>query len=212
MGLFLKKNIPYAALGIWEITEPLGDLYKAASLSNAEQRFYASLQSPLRKKHWLSYRLILPHLLKPDSVSGISYDQYGKPHLDNGAGHISVAHSGMYSALITSETKAVGVDIEALHSKIFKIAHKFLSDEELNYKFNTNTTESLYIIWCAKEAMYKLYGGKGLSFKEHMHVEPFAFSGSGEVTGYIKTKGTSRGFRLFYESIDNYLLVYTIDN
>ncbi len=211
MGLFLKKTIPHGTLGIWEIVEPLGELYRKASLTTAEQKFYASLLSPLRKKHWLSYRLILPYLLEPDSASGISYDQYGKPHLDNGAGHISVAHSGKYSALITSQTKAVGVDIEALHPKIFKLTHKFLSDEELEYKFNTNAWESLYLIWCAKEALYKLYGKKGLSFREHILIEPFVFTGNGKITGHIKTQETSGRYSLFYESIENYLLVYTID-
>ncbi len=211
MGLFKTKTIKNAALGIWKIEEATGELYYRASLSGSEQAYYAALRSPLRRKHWLSYRLILPHLLDPMSVSGISYDQYGKPHLDNGEGHISVAHSGIYSALIVSRDKAVGIDIESMHEKIFKLTHKFLSDIEQQYKLQDSAMESLYLIWCSKEALYKLHGKRGLSFREHIHIDPFEFKGSGALTGRIRSDESNKSYGLFYECIGNYMLVYAID-
>ena len=210
MGLFKTTKIQDATVGIWKIEEATEDLHRRASLTASEQAFYTTLQSPLRRKHWLSYRLILPHLLDPASASGISYDQYGKPYLDNAQGHISVAHSGVYSALIISRNKAVGIDIESIHEKIFKLTHKFLSDKEQGYNFNDNALESLYLIWCAKEALYKLHGKRGLSFREHLHIDPFEFKGSGELTGYIRKAGSGLRHSLFYECFNRYMLVYVI--
>lgn len=209
MGLYLKRHKEFVSLGIWEIEEPVETLFRQAVLSGHEKAYYDSLRTPLRKKHWLSYRLLLPHLLEEQAVSGLFYDEFGKPHLKNHAGHISVAHSGKFSVLVTSRSKTVGVDIEALHPKIFRLAHKFLSPRELEYTFTTHAMESLYVIWCAKEALYKLHGKRGVSFTRDMYVEPFAFTGAGRVKGHISGKGKPEGYSLFYESLDNYMLVYT---
>lgn len=211
MGLFFTKNIANARLGTWEITESQDELMDLASLSETEQAYLAQLKSPLRRKHWLSYRLILPHLVEPGTVSGITYDGYGKPHLENGDGHISVAHSGKYATLIISKIKRVGVDIEAIQPKILKLTHKFLSKQEMEYKFPSRAIESLCVIWCAKEALYKLQGGKGLVFSEHIHINNFTFTGNGQLTGYV-TQGHKRTqYQLFYESLDDYILVYTVE-
>lgn len=210
MGLFFTKQLPYARLGTWEITESLDELMKQASLSEAEQAYFAQLKSPLRRKHWLSYRLILPHLLEPATASGITYDEYGKPQLENAAAHISVAHSGKYAALILCSGKHVGIDIEAIQPKILKLTHKFLSPQEMEYKFTAHTVESLCLIWCAKEALYKLHGKGGLSFCEHIYIKQFTYTDSGKINGSIKTTEHTRKYTLHYERIEDHLLVYVV--
>ena len=213
MGLFLTKETPNARLGIWEITEPAEELYRKVWLSATEKAYFASLKSPLRKKHWLSYRLILPHLLSKDLVSSMHYDAFGKPHLDNGAGHISVAHSGKYAALIFSRETEVGIDIEQVKPKIIHLAGKFLSSkEEAANTADPMQAERLCLIWCAKEALYKLYGRKNLSFRAHMNIEPFSYQQSGTVSGQVLREGQTRQHRLHYETINNYILVYVADN
>ncbi len=212
MSLFCKKNLPAAVLGIWEITESLETLHQQSSLSAAERSYYATLKSTMRKKHWLSYRLIVPHILPPPSVSGISYDEYGKPLLENGKGYISAAHSGKFAALIASKNNNVGLDIEAINPKIVRLSHKFLSSVEMQYNFAGKETESLCLIWCAKEALYKLFGKGGLSFAEHLHIEPFIYDGQGTVTGKIVKGNINRSFRLYYETLHDYMMVYVIDH
>lgn len=208
MGLLLVKNLPKAILGVWEITEPVEELYRNTDLSKAEAIYYDQLTSPLRKKHWLAYRLILPQLLSEKPVSGISYDMFGKPILDNDEGYISVAHSGRFATMIYSRNHQVGVDIEAIQTKIIRLAHKFLSSKELEYRFSTHLTESLCLIWCAKEALYKAYGGRGIVFSKHLHIDPFFFEGTGHIFGYVALDGKSQSHRLHYDTIDDYLLVY----
>ncbi len=208
MPLYLKKNMHHARLGVWEITETTGELLDMLRLSPAEQEYYKLLQSETRKKHWLSYRLLLPELLPASHVSGISYDGYGKPWLDNGAGHISVAHSGKFATLIVSETRHVGIDIECIKDKILNLSHKFLTEKEQEYRFPSAVRESLYVIWCAKEALYKLYGKKGLHFSKHLHIDDFAYSGNGRITGHINTGDTHKVYTLLYETLDEYMLVF----
>jgi 4'-phosphopantetheinyl transferase len=211
MGLLLIKNLPNARIGIWEINESAEDLYQQARLTPSEQDFFKQLKSQLRQKHWLSYRLILPHLAVQEDVSGIAYDEFGKPYLENGAGQISVAHSGKYATLIISKTNRVGIDIEAIQPKIMRLTHKFMTKEEMEYKFASRTTESLCVIWCAKEALYKLQGGRGLVFSEHIYMNHFTYTGNGHLTGYVNRERNRTQYTLFYESLDDYILVYTIE-
>lgn len=211
MSLMLVRNLDFAKLGVWEITENLEDLLMMSKLTVSEQDYFEQLKSPLRKKHWLGYRLILPHLLEPGIVSGITYDEYGKPCLEGCSGEISVAHSGRYACLIFSLEKHVGVDIEEVKPRVFGLAHKFLNPVEYEYRFHSHAVESICLIWCAKEALYKLYGKGGLSFREDLHIDQFVYSGNGTITGYIKSSdGNGERFTLYYESIDDYILVYVI--
>ena len=146
-----------------------------------------------------------------EAISGIAYDEFGKPCLENGAGQISVAHSGKYATLIISKTTRVGVDIEAIQPKIIKLAHKFLTKEEMEYTFASRTIESLCVIWCAKEALYKLQGGRGVVFSENIHINNFTFTGNGHLTGYVTREQKRSQYQVFYESLDDYILVYSIE-
>lgn len=211
MSLFLKRVNRDAAIGVWEIKETVEELYDQVTLSDQERHYFSLLKSPLRQQHWLSYRLILPFLVREGEMSTIEYDEYGKPHLNNGVRHISVAHSGKFSALIASPSKNVGIDIELMHPKIFKVSHKFLNDQELSQVFSKNAMESLYLIWGAKEALYKLYGKRDLMFREHIRIFPFQFEGKGCIFGEIGHVGQQKTYSIHYERIEDYLLVYTID-
>lgn len=212
MSLFLKRATRDAAIGIWEINEAVEELYAQVTLSEKEKHYFSLLKSPLRQQHWLSYRLILPFLVREGELSTIEYDEFGKPYLNNGVRHISVAHSGKFSALIASPTKNVGIDIELMHPKIFKVSHKFLNDRELSQVFSKNAMESLYLIWSAKEALYKLYGKRDLLFREHIRIFPFVFEGKGCIFGEISSMGSRKSYTIHYETIEDYLLVYTVDH
>ncbi|TVR40902.1 MAG: 4'-phosphopantetheinyl transferase superfamily protein [Bacteroidia bacterium] len=208
MGLLLSKQTPDAILGIWEIWETSQQLYSLSKLNEKELVFYRSLQSERRKKHWLSYRLLLPLLAPELQNPSIDYDECGKPYLSDGRYRISVSHSGKYAALILSVNKNVGVDIELMQPKILNLTKKFLSPQELQYDYPLLEKESLYVIWCAKEALYKMHGKRDLSFTQHITVDPFSFDGSGVVTGHIHKEKTTKSYQLFYETINDYMLVF----
>lgn len=212
MSLFLKKKLTNAALGVWEINETVEELWKTVNLSEQELKYYSYLRSDTRRQHWLSYRLILPHLIRPGELTGIEYDEYGKPFLNNGIRHISVTHSGKFSALIASTSKSVGIDIEQMSPKIFKVAHKFLNDCELRIVFSSHAMEGLFVIWAAKEALFKLHGRRDLQFREHIRIFPFEFQGQGTIKGEIMGKESTKIYEVSYQTLENYILVYAVDH
>ncbi len=211
MSLFLKKFVQDAAIGIWEISESVDELYAQLKLSPEEERIFSSLKTPTRKQHWLSYRMILPYLVRDHELSSICYDEYGKPYLNNGVRHISVSHSGKYSALIASPTFTVGIDIERMESKIHRISHKFLNREEISEAGPGLSLETLYIMWAAKETLYKLHGKRDILFREHIYIAPFAPAEKGIVYGTLKLEGQSRTFPVEYQMFDDYILAYALE-
>jgi 4'-phosphopantetheinyl transferase EntD len=59
--------------------------------------------------------------------------------------------------VITSSTHPVGIDIERLKDRIYRIKDRFLTIEEHKSLGETNRLEKLYVIWGAKESLYKIY-------------------------------------------------------
>ncbi len=212
MGFYLKKVFPHAALGIWEINEPIEEIFSKVELSRQEQTIFSCLKTPERKQQWLSYRLILPYLVRPKERSSIDYDKFGKPYLNNGVKHISVSHSGKFSALIASTKHSVGIDIEKIQPKIVHLAEKFMNSYELDQISSCHEIESLYLVWTSKEAIYKLYGKKDILFKDHINILPFDFKGQGAITGEINTPGFRKQLSIQYQVVENYLMAFTIDN
>jgi len=212
MGFFLKKNLGEAALGVWEINESVEELWEKVNLTELELKYYSFLRSNTRRQQWLSYRLILPHLVSVGENTGIEYDEFGKPYLNNGLRHISVTHSGKFSALIASPTKNVGIDIEQMSPKIFKVAHKFLNSKELRIVFSSNAMEGLFVIWAAKEALFKLCGRRNIQFREDIRIFPFEFKGQGTLQGEIYNNGSSKVYQMSYLTIENFILVFAVEN
>ncbi len=211
MSLYLKKFIQDAAIGIWEIRESVDELYSQINLSAEEEQIFACLKTPTRKRHWLSYRLILPYLVHNNELSTISYDEYGKPFLNNGVRHISVSHSGKYSALIASPTNSVGIDIEHIEEKILNIHHKFLNDKELKETGPAPSLETLYIFWAAKEALYKLHGKRNILFRENIYIAPFTCQDKGIVYGKINSDNKIKEIAVNYQLLGDYILAFSID-
>ncbi len=212
MGLYLKKVFSNAALGVWEISEPFEDIYSKVKLSKQEEEIFSCLKSPVRKQQWLSYRLILPYLMNPKDMSSICYDEFGKPYLNNSVRHISVSHSGKFSALIASNKHFVGIDIEEMQPKIVNLVEKFMNNNELDQISSMHEVESLYLVWTSKEAIYKLYGKKDILFKDHINIFPFDFKGYGTIQGEINTPNFKKQLSINYQVIENYLMAFIIDN
>ncbi len=95
-------------------------------------------------------------------IETIEHNKDGKPII---ASHnISITHTKGLLAIILSKKYKVGIDIEYISNRVKKVAKRFLCIDE---KY-TNTTELLQV-WCAKEAIYKLYSEQHLSF-QNIHI------------------------------------------
>jgi 4'-phosphopantetheinyl transferase len=209
MPVFLKKNISDAALlGVWEITESPEMLKQQIHLNEEEENLYNSFGNDTRRIHWLSYRVLLKELISEEEYSHIIYDKNGKPFLSFNSHHLSVSHSGKYSAVIVSKENQVGIDIEKIQPKIEKVISKFLTEKEIAQLGSGNLIEKFCTCWCAKEALYKLYGKRQLLFNENIRLLPFIFSERGSLSGEIVTKKFHKKYLLQFEKIDDYMLVY----
>src|SRR5690606_35147540 len=126
-------------------------------------------------------------------------DEHGKPYLLNFPHHISLSHSYDYAAVMVSEDRLVGIDIEIIKDKIERVAKKFLSPEELDFIDPQHAIEHLYICWCAKESVYKLYGKNNVSFLNNIRLTPFHWAESGTFKASLNLKDEHREYDVQFE-------------
>jgi 4'-phosphopantetheinyl transferase len=160
---------------IWHITETVDDLLASIQLSEEEMARFLTYTNEQRKKQWLAYRNILRHLVPETHPANLLYDNHGKPSLCAAPGFISVSHAGNYAAAVYSREQPVGIDIEQLRDRIERVKNRFLSDRELEAINDENQLEKLYILWGAKEAIYKLHGGPDVDFRNDIYIHPFDY-------------------------------------
>lgn len=209
MPIFFKKQINNnIIIGVWKISESLEWLVSNINLDKKDSEIFNSFKTELRKKHWLTYRILLKELIDSKSDLKILYNESGKPHLKNSNNNISVSHSFEFVAAIVSRKVPAGIDVEKISPRIERIKNKFLSENELKNINENFRLEKLYIYWCAKEALYKLYGKRDLNFITNIKIAPFNFEQKGHINGELSGDSISNKYKLFYEQVNDYMLVY----
>ena len=207
--VFNKKIDDQTILAIWKIEETEEQLLSGLQLKQHELDVIATLSTGKRALHWLGTRLLLRKLLDTAAYIDCHIDEHGKPYLVNSDTHISFSHSFDYAAVMISQNKKVGVDIELIKHKIKSIKHKFLSDIELAQKQIGDNTNGLYVSWCAKEAIYKWHGKKGLEFKQHIHIKPFKLKDEGSLQALVELpEGTKELTVNYFRTNDGYMVGY----
>ena len=162
MPIYTQEQLPYnTQFLVWEIDETEDWLEQGIQLTALCMNRLSSMKSMVHRKGFLSVR----HLLKALGYAPIDvhYDSFGKPHLTNGK-YISISHSHTFSAVAVSDMP-IGIDIEKERSKIHRIATKFLHTSE---RLSDETDRFRTTQWCIKEAAYKVFGKKGVSFLHHI--------------------------------------------
>lgn len=197
-------------IGVWHITEPADVLRDRLVLWPSEEDYYKTIRNGLRRQQWLSYRLLLEELLGGQCPE-ITYDKFGKPGFVHGLPAFSVSHSGPYSAAIVSTRREVGIDIEKLGTRIFRVSDRFLSEQEKNQLGQDNRMEKTVIHWGIKEALYKLHGRPEVEFSTDIEVEPFEYlCTGGRCSAGMQRPESEDHFEIGYEPIGEYMLVYAM--
>jgi 4'-phosphopantetheinyl transferase len=209
MPIFFEKDLSAdTTIALWKIEESAQELENKLQLKTHELNFLRSLMGEKRNLQWLATRVLLRKLLNTHEYIDLRTGENGKPYLENNSHHISLSHSFDYAAVIISESKKVGIDIELIKPKIEKIAHKFLNDEEFAFIGEEKRIEQLYVCWCAKEALYKLNGERETSFKENIFLHPFNFKSSGSINAEIIKNQQYEKFDVHYKTVGGYMLGY----
>ncbi len=211
MALAYYKHLDStSAFGVWKIEESADELYAQLQLNDGEKAHLETLNNGKRNLHWLSTRVLLRKMLNTDKYIDCQVDEHGKPYLVNFPHHISLSHSFDYAAVIISEDKPVGIDIELVKTKIEKVANKFLIDDELAFIDAEQKIEHLYVCWCAKEAIYKLQGKRNVSFKDNIRLNSFPYSADGHFNAVLEVGSELTSYDVHYESFKDYMIGYVV--
>ncbi|HRO42609.1 MAG TPA: 4'-phosphopantetheinyl transferase superfamily protein [Flavipsychrobacter sp.] len=155
---------PFSLAAIWEIAEPESFFIERTGLT-------IDIKSEKRRLEHLAGRFLLKHLKEDFPVLSIAPDEYDKPRLNNNQYYFSISHSFPYVAAVVSPSVECGIDIQVWHQRMESLQHKFLSDTE--QQFFKNDPQLITLAWCAKEAVYKWQGRRGVDFIEHLPIKKF---------------------------------------
>lgn len=129
-----------------------------------------SLNNEKRKKEFIGARILRNNL---NINHSIAYKSIGKPYLvDASHRFISISHSTQIIAFGFAPFD-IGIDVENIQERIHKVIDKFATEYEKNLydQSGMSLTKWFSLLWCAKEAIYKLVGEKGLAFKEQISIQ-----------------------------------------
>ncbi|MDZ4663492.1 MAG: 4'-phosphopantetheinyl transferase superfamily protein [Bacteroidota bacterium] len=135
------------------------------------------------------------------------YNELKRPLLKGRSEHISISHSHQWLAISIHQTNETGVDLELIREKVINIKHKFLCEQE--FEFAQTDIDKLTLLWCAKEAIYKMYGKKELEFKR-IKIDNFELKDRGELVGAIHFEDQIRTYKLMYRKFDPYFLALVL--
>tara|TARA_R110002072_G_scaffold151503_6_gene300933 strand:+ start:29148 stop:29774 length:627 start_codon:yes stop_codon:yes gene_type:complete len=191
---------------IWKIEESFNELLQGISLTENSTSRISKMLSDIHKRGFLSVR----HLLKEAGYTDhdLVYNENGKPDLKDGT-CISITHSHEFSGIIISKNE-VGIDVEKQRDKILRIANKFTPLKEYRTLANVDAViQKLTIVWCAKEALYKLYANPGVSFLHHIDVKDFQFEDL-ETKADIIFKGKTNTYLVHFFEFEGFTCAYAL--
>lgn len=209
MGIAYRKKVDDdTEIALWKIEENAEELYQQLQLHEEEHSFLQKLSSSKRYLHWLGTRVLLRKMLNTEEYIDCRADEHGKPYLTTIPYHISFSHSFDYAAVMISKNKPVGIDIEKIEQKVERIARKFMRPEELDFIQPKDKIGQLYACWCAKEAVYKCYGRKEVSFLNNIFLQGFDYREKGNLHAAIKKEGLELNFEVDYFRFNDYMIGY----
>jgi 4'-phosphopantetheinyl transferase len=161
-----------STLLLWKLTESETELKESLGYAyNPEE--LSAISHPQKLREWLASRLLIKIIAEQFDINyiGTYKDEHGKAFLIDNDSHISITHTFDFVAVAINPPAAVGIDMEKMDNKLQRTAKKYLSQPEFEHANDEMALLCMY--WCAKEALYKLYGKKKISFKNSIYIEPF---------------------------------------
>ena len=170
---------------LWAITKDEPTLRSDLPLTGGEQEELAGITHPAQRVEWLACRVVIQQIIEAQGMhyQGLQKDEYGKPFLIGLPWHISLSHTNGWAAAVVHQSRPVGIDIEPIREQFRRVVPRVLSTDEIVHA--AGDLNRLAVYWCAKEALYKLYGKRQLTFREHLYVDPFTDQAD-HLTGYVR--------------------------
>lgn len=198
-------------IALWKIEEEAEELYGRLKLNDKEKAHLETLKSSKRHLHWLGTRVLLRELIGTEDYINCLSDSNGKPYLVDLPYYISFSHSFDYAGVMLSKSREVGLDIELIKDKVVRIAPKFMQQKELDFIEPKYKTEQVSACWCAKEAVYKCYGQKEVSFRDHIFLQPFSYKTEGRMNIRLSKNHILNYYEGWYFSFNGYMIGYVME-
>lgn len=202
------------SLGMWKVEETEDYFRSRLSIYENEQRILEGISHPQKRLEWLSSRLCLKQLLQITHRVESLNAPTGQPYLSDHSFHISYSHSNMYSGAIASPVYPVSMDLEDLSKeRNLRTRFLFMHPDELDWFDSATDMRAFFLIWSAKETLYKIYTKRGIVFKENLLInqERQNIEDYGTVSGVLKADGFEKVYTIYYKFFPGVLLTYTFD-
>lgn len=199
---------PKTQVLVWKITETFNDLFDQVALTDSSLVRLNNMKSLRHQLGYLSVRLLLQQIKLNDY--DLHYSPNGKPSLKIlESPYISITHSGEFSAIIVSN-QPVGIDIELIKPKVLQIAPRFMNVLHLENLTDLEKIKKATIVWGIKECVFKIKNEKGISFPNHIFESQFEPS-QNQAKAQLQFNNQTENFQMFFEEIENYMLVYAFN-
>ncbi|MFY8129294.1 MAG: 4'-phosphopantetheinyl transferase family protein [Chitinophagaceae bacterium] len=214
MPIFYQQIInQYTKLAIWKIEEDESYFINTVPLQQ-------HITHPHKRLQHLAGRFLLRYLFPSFPYSEIQIASTRKPFLANEAFHFSISHCNDFAAAIVSTKQRVGIDIEQIDKKVFKIVHKYLNENErLNFDLLSfenehklsNQLKVATLLWSVKESLFKWYGLGNVDFKSMLHLQFQPISENGSINASIELPSNSLPLQVNYAFFRNLCLSYVVE-
>ena len=213
MPIFYRQDIDEnTRLAIWKIEEGEEFFLQHVPLQR-------DITHPHKRLQHLAGRYLLQYLFPDFPISLIKIADTRKPYLEDEAYHFSISHCSIYAAAIVSSNKRVGIDIEVPTTKVEKIKHKFLNEEEMKMVSGPRSTsddaiqsiDQLTLLWCSKEAVFKWWSFGDVDFSEMIRIEPFELNHHGMIAAAFISREKKYRLQLQYYFFEQLCLTWTKD-
>jgi Phosphopantetheinyl transferase len=206
---YSKKWDDGSMLAIWEIEETEEELLKLSAVPHEELEELRHIGNEKRRKERLAVRALLHHVFGEKVY--LSYYENGRPFLQNSIVELSIAHTQRFAAIFTHPYDNVGVDIESLQRDFSAVENKALSEEEKEYLSERQRSLHLAILWCAKEAIYKLMSRHDVDFAKQIHIEKFSPKEKGSIDAHFYQKdGEDIELEVYYKVFDDHVAAWVL--
>lgn len=200
MPLAEQWEYPGGVIALWRTTEPVSQLETYCT----DPEIAASrLMKGKRSREFLAWRALL-HAVSPGAV--VEYDAAGGPVVSGGRyPYIGVSHTEGYAAVILGY-RPCAVDIESFGRNIVSLAGKFSAPEETAALEFLPPDKRLNLIWCAKEALFKLHRRCEVDFKRDMQI--LSTEGADGGRPIIKARFREETNSLYFRPHENLCMVF----
>jgi|694.fasta_scaffold00329_23 phosphopantetheinyl transferase len=138
----------------------------------------------------------------------------GKPIVEI-EGHVSISHTHRWAAVGYNPDGPVGLDLEIVAEKAFRLRNKFSKEEEwtpLQKSTAFGDFVLFSVIWSVKEAVYKLLPHKGWLFKEDFFLTSLNQELQRFTVEVKKRDGEKQFVKGTFQFIENIVMVVAIND